>query len=89
MRHAPRGVLHVQMALYPACHVLMAGQKAAAVAHTILIIAYQFLNRRQPYQRYGSTCFEERERAAIARRSVRRLEQLGFQVTVHAAGEVV
>jgi hypothetical protein len=43
------------------------------------------LIRREPYQNLGSTYFDERERAAIARLSVRRLERFGFQVTVHAA----
>jgi transposase len=66
------------------------GKKRAvvAVAHTIVIMAYHMLLRRQPYQDLGSTYFDERERAAIARQSVRRLEHLGFQVTLQAAGEV-
>jgi transposase len=58
------------------------------VAHTILVMAYHMLSRRQPYQDLGSNYFDERERAAIARQSVRRLEQLGFQVTLHASEEV-
>ena len=55
------------------------GKKRAvvAVAHTILIIAYHVLHRQQPYQDLGSTYFDERERSAIARQSVRRLEHLG------------
>jgi transposase len=61
---------------------------ALAVAHTILILAFHSLSRRQPYQHLGSDCCAERERAAGARRSVRRLEQLGVQVTLHAAEEV-
>ena len=60
------------------------GKKRAvvAVAHTILIIAYHVLHRQQPYQDLGSNYFDERERSAIARQSVRRLEQLGFKVTL-------
>jgi hypothetical protein len=55
------------------------GKKRAvvAVAHTILIIAYHVLQRQQPSQDLGSNYFDERERSAIARQSVRRLEQLG------------
>lgn len=65
------------------------GKKRAvvAVAHSILIIAYHILQRQQPYQDLGSNYFDERERAAIARQSVRRLEQLGFIVTLETAGE--
>jgi transposase len=65
------------------------GKKRAvvAVAHTILIIAYHILQRQQPYQDLGRNYFDERERSAIARQSVRRLEQLGFKVTLETAGE--
>ncbi len=65
------------------------GKKRAvvAVAHTILIIAYHVLQRRQPYQDLGSNYFDERERTAIARQSVRRLEQLGFKVTLETPEE--
>lgn len=66
------------------------GKKRAvvAVAHTILIIAYHVLQRQQPYQDLGSNYFDERERSVVARQSVRRLEQLGFKVTLETAGEV-
>jgi hypothetical protein len=52
------------------------------------LTAYHLLSRRQPQQDLGSNSFAERERAAIARQSVRRREQRGFQVTLHAAEEV-
>ena len=65
------------------------GKKRAvvAVAHSILIIAYHVLQRQQPYQDLGRNSFDERERSAVARQSVRRLEQLGFKVTLETAGE--
>jgi transposase len=65
------------------------GKKRAvvAVAHTILIIAYHVLQRRQPYQDLGSHYFDERERSAIVRQSVRRLEQLGFKVKLETSQE--
>jgi transposase len=65
------------------------GKKRAVVAvgHTILIIAYHVLQRQQPYQDLGSNYFDERERSAVERQSVRRLEQLGFKVTLETAGE--
>jgi transposase len=65
------------------------GKKRAvvAVAHTILIIAYHVLQRQQPYQDLGSNYFDERERSTVERQSVRRLEKLGFKVTLETAGE--
>ncbi len=65
------------------------GKKRAvvAVAHSILIIAYHVLQRRQPYQDLGSNYFDERERSAIARQSIRRLEQLGFKVRLEPSEE--
>lgn len=63
------------------------GKKRAvvAVAHTLLIMAYHLLQRCEPDHDLGSNYFDERERGAVARHSVRRLECLGFQVTLHAA----
>ena len=65
------------------------GKKRAvvAVAHSILIIAYHLLQRGQLYQDLGSNYFDERERTVVARQSVRRLEQLGFKVTLETSGE--
>lgn len=61
--------------------VLRCGQKKTlfAVAHTILRIIYYVLLRRQPYQELGSTYFDERDRASLENRLVRRLEGLGFR----------
>jgi transposase len=63
------------------------GKKRAvvAVAHSLLIMAYHLLQRRESYHDLGSNYFDERERETIARQSIRRLERLGFQVTLHAA----
>lgn len=69
---------------------LRRGKKRAvvAIAHSILIIAYHILQRRQPYQDLGSNYFDERERVLVARQSVRRLEQLGYTVTLATPTEV-
>jgi transposase len=62
------------------------GKRAAmAVAHTILIIVYYLLKRGTEYQDLGPNYFDERDRQAVVRRSVRRIEQLGYKVTVDAA----
>jgi transposase len=59
-----------------------------AVGHSILIIAYHVLSRKQPYQDLGSNYFDERDRTLVARQSIRRLEQLGFKVTVETPSQV-
>ena len=63
------------------------GKKRALVAlgHTILIIAYHVLTRRQPYQDLGANYFDERNQQVVQRRLVRRLERLGYQVQLHPA----
>lgn len=58
------------------------GKKRAlvAVAHTILTIVYYVLKRREPYHELGGNYFDERDRKALERRLVTRLENLGNQV---------
>ncbi|HEX6507677.1 MAG TPA: IS110 family transposase [Chloroflexota bacterium] len=57
---------------------------AVAVAHSILVIAYHLLERGTDYQDLGPNYFEERDRQATQRRLVRRLEGLGFTVTLES-----
>jgi hypothetical protein len=57
------------------------GKKAVmAVAHSILVIAYRVLTKREPYRDLGVNYFDERDRAAVERRTIRRLERLGYRV---------
>lgn len=65
--------------LIPRC-----GKKKAAVAvgHSILVIAYYLLTRETTYTDLGPQYFEERERTAVEKRLVRRLEALGNKVTL-------
>ena len=56
-----------------------------AVAHTILIIAYHIIRDGTTYEDLGSNYFDDRDRQATLRRSVKRLERLGYKVTVEAA----
>ncbi len=60
------------------------GKKKAvvAVAHTILVIAYQLIQKRVPYEELGGLYFDERDRDALERRLVDRLEKLGNKVTI-------
>jgi transposase len=56
-----------------------------AVGHTILVIAYHVLTRKEPDRDLGTNDFDLRDRQAVQRRLVRRLEQLGYQVSLQPA----
>jgi transposase len=58
-------------------------QKAAvAVGHTILVLAYYLLSRGRTYDDLGARYFDARDRHALERRRVRRLERLGYNVAL-------
>jgi transposase len=60
------------------------GKKRAlmALGHTILTIVYHLLTRKQPYQDLGAAYFETRDQRRIEHRLVRRLEGLGYRVSL-------
>lgn len=55
---------------------------AVAVAHTILMIIYHMLRNGTTYRDLGGNYFDQRNRQTIVRRAVRRIEKLGYQVTL-------
>jgi transposase len=61
------------------------GHKRAiiAVGHSILIVAYHMLTRYQPYDDLGADYYLRRDEQAHARRLVRQLERLGYDVTLN------
>jgi len=60
------------------------GKKRAlvAVAHTLIVIAYHVIARREPYRELGADYLERQRPEAVARRYMRRIEKLGFKVTL-------
>jgi transposase len=60
------------------------GKKRALIAlgHTLLIIVYHLLTRKQPYQDLGAAYFDTRDQRRIEHRLVRRLERLGYRVSL-------
>ena len=66
------------------------GKKRALVAlgHTVLIIVYHILTRREPYRELGVTYFDERDRQRVERRMVGRLERLGYVVSLQPAPDL-
>jgi len=63
------------------------GKKKAAVAvgHSILVAVYHMLRAGTSYHDLGPAHFDERDRKAIEHRLVRRLEGLGYTVTLQPA----
>lgn len=62
------------------------GKKRAimAVAHSILVIAYHLIQRQEPYRELGGNYFDQRRPEATAKRLVKRLERLGYQVSLQS-----
>jgi transposase len=58
---------------------------AVAVGHAILIIAYHLLRDGTDYRDLGPRYFNERDRRAVERRLVHRLEGLGYTVSLQSA----
>jgi transposase len=60
------------------------GKKRAIVAleHSILIIAYHIIQSKVPYQELGGDYFDKRRPETTTQRLVKRLEHLGFQVSL-------
>jgi hypothetical protein len=62
-----------------------AKRAAVAVGHSILGIVYHLLGRETTYADLGVHYFDERNRRAVERRRVRRLEALGYEVSLESA----
>jgi len=56
-----------------------------AVAHTLLVIIYHLLRDHVPYADLGPEYFDRLDQARVQRHHVRRLEQLGYTVTLSPA----
>ena len=52
------------------------------VAHSILVIAYHLILRKEPYRELGADYFDRLKPQATANRLARRLEKLGYRVTM-------
>lgn len=55
---------------------------AVAVGHSILVIVYHILKKKQPYKELGVDYFEQRKRDSVIKSSVKKLEALGFKVNL-------
>ena len=59
-----------------------AKRAALAVAHTILVTMYHMLTRGTSYNELGGAYFDQRNVKRVVHRSVARLENLGFKVSL-------
>lgn len=55
---------------------------AVAVAHSILVIAYHLLKNGTVYTDLGADYFEQRNEQQVQKQLVKRLERLGYKVTI-------
>ncbi len=56
-----------------------------AVAHAMLVMAYDMIQRREPYRDAGADFFDRLQPEDTARRLVKRLESLGYHVTLQSS----
>ncbi|WP_226889386.1 IS110 family transposase [Nostoc sp. MG11] len=57
---------------------------AVAVAHFILMIAYHLISRQEPYKDLGADYFDKQRPESVKKRLIKRLEKLGYQVSVES-----
>jgi transposase len=90
LNHAANAASHTKNTYLAAQYHRLAtrrGKKKAIVAleHSILIIAYHIIQRKEPFHELGGDYFDKRRPEATAQRLVKRLEHLGFQVSLQQA----
>jgi transposase len=67
------------------------GKKKAIVAvmHSILVMAFHMIQRKEPYQELGGNYFDQRRAEQTADRLVKRLEKLGYAVALQQPAPAV
>ena len=86
---AAHGASHTKAKYFQAQYRRLAARRgkqraAVAVGHSLLVTGYHLITRQQTYQDLGANYFDERDREAVKRRAVQRLEKLGFQVQLRS-----
>lgn len=84
---AAHAAVRVKGSYFQAFYHRLAGRRGVkraivAVAHRILIAAYHMLIRQQPFHELGAAYLDERHRTKVVKGATRRLEQLGYRVTL-------
>ena len=87
---AAQGARHTKHSYFKAQYARLARRRGSnkaifAVAHSLLIVAYHLHTKKTTYQDLGENYYDDRQRQALQRNLVKRLEGLGFQVQLSAA----
>ncbi len=82
---AAHGAAHTKHKYFQALYRRLASRRgrqraAVAVGHSLLVTGYHLITRQTAYEDLGGNYFDERDREAVKRRALRRLEKLGYQV---------
>ncbi|MDQ6743658.1 MAG: IS110 family transposase [Candidatus Dormibacteraeota bacterium] len=80
-------IAHTKDTYLAACYHRLARRRgkykaAVAIAHRVLVICYHVLKDQRPYQDLGPDYFDQLDPDRLQRHHVRRLEQLGYAVTL-------
>lgn len=87
LNQAAHAAAHTKNTYLSAQYHRLAGRRGAkkaivAVEHSILVIAYHLIERKEPYKELGGDYFDKRNVEATAKRLTKRLERLGYQVSL-------
>ena len=87
LNQAAHVAAHTKNTYLSAQYHRLAGRRGAkkaivAVEHSILVIAYHLIERKEPYKELGGDYFDKRNVEATAKRLTKRLERLGYQVSL-------
>jgi transposase len=90
LNHAAHGAARTKDTYLSAQYHRLAGRRGKkraimAVEHSILVMAYHMIQRHKPYRELGSDYFDKRRPQVTAKRLVKRLQQLGYQVSLQAS----
>jgi transposase len=94
LNQAALGASHTKSTYLSAQYHRLAGRRGKkraimAVAHSILVMAYHLIKRQEPYRELGGDYFDQRRPEATAKRLVKRLEQLGYSVSIEQPAQTV
>lgn len=90
LNHAAHGAARTKNTYFSVQYHRLAGRRGkkraiVAVEHSILVTAYHMIQRQEPYHELGGDYFDKRRPQVTAKRLVKRLEQLGYQVSLQAS----
>ena len=82
---AAHGAARTKKSYFSAMYHRLAGRRGkkralVAVGHSLLVTGYHLITKQKDYNDLGNNYFDERNKEAVKRRMVKRLEQLGYQV---------